>query len=210
MLDQNHPYHRYFLDELNKVADGLEELKKNGVVVFVNLFAEATGDWFWWGGKDPKDFIALYKKAHDHLVQTRLLDNLLFVYEPSSHHTTALDYYPGPAYADMIGISLFVDFDKELTKENIPNYAALRDLGKPMAISQWGPRRGCDQTKTVDQPPADNLKLLRGITTYFPEVVWWMNWNYAYAISSGQSSNYNETELLQHPWVINADEIRWR
>ena len=54
VLDQNHPYHRYFVDELDKVADGLEEFKKNGVVVFVNLFAETTGGWFWWAPKHRK------------------------------------------------------------------------------------------------------------------------------------------------------------
>ena len=59
VLDPNHPFHQYFLKELGKVADGLEELKDNGVVVFVNMFAEATGKWFWWGAKDPEDFISL-------------------------------------------------------------------------------------------------------------------------------------------------------
>ena len=106
------------------------------------MFAEATGSWFWWGGKDPRDFISLYRLAYDYLVNTRGLDNLLFVYEPSSQHITALDYYPGHNYADMIGISLFVDNTTELSYKSIPNYFALKSLGKPLALSQWGPRRG--------------------------------------------------------------------
>lgn len=210
IFDKDHPYHKSFFEELEKVADGLEELKQNGVVIFVNMFAEATGQWFWWGGKEPEDFITLYKVTYDYFVRTRKLDNLLFVYEPSSQHKTALDYYPGNEYVDMIGISLFVDYDKEIDSNTIPNYRALCNLGKPMSFSQWGPRRGSDQTRDKDQPPADNLKLMRGIQKYYPEIVWWMNWSYAYSISTKVNSNYNDTELLNHPWVINADEIDWR
>ncbi len=210
ILDSNHPYNKYFFNELDKVAEGLEELKNNGVVVFMNMYAEATGSWFWWGAKDPSDFIELYRRTYDYLVQVKKLDNLLFVYEPSSHHKTALDYYPGHNYVDIIGISLFVDYDEELSFSSIPNYHELKILGKPLALSQWGPRRGEDQTRTVDQPPGDNLKLIRGIINYYPEIVWWMNWCYAYSISTGENSNFNHSELLNHPWVINLDEIDWR
>ena len=210
ILDKNHPYNKYYFGELEKVADGLEILKKNGVVIFVNMFAEATGSWFWWGGNEPSEFKNLYKITFDYLVNQRGLDNLLFVYEPSSHHKTAMDYYPGDKYVDIIGISLFVDYDVELNDRMIPNYSELLSLGKPMALSQWGPRRGEDQTRSIDQPPADNMKLIRGITRYYPDIVWWMNWCYAYSISTSENSNYNDKELLNHPWVINLDEINWR
>ncbi len=210
VLNPDHSYHKYFLNELGKVADGLKELKNNGVVVFINMFAEATGNWFWWGGKERKDFISLYRTAYDYLVKVRGLDNLLFVYEPSSGHKTALQYYPGDEYVDIIGISLFVDYDKELDSLSIPNYQELKKKGKPIGLSQWGPRRGQDQTKTADQPPADNMKLIRGIQHCFPDVVWWMNWCYAYSISTEQNSNYNDSLLLSHPWVINRGEISWR
>jgi hypothetical protein len=210
VLDKDHPYHRHLFNELKVVADGLEELKEKGVVIFVNMYADATGRWFWWGGKDADDFIRLYRITYDYFVVERKLDNLLFVYEPSSQHTTALDYYPGKDVVDMIGISLFIDNDKELTPQSIPNYASLKALGKPMAFSQWGPRRGSDQTRGEDQPPADNLKLIRGIQKYFPEIVWWMNWNYAYSISTRENSNFNDTELLDHPWVVTLDEIAWK
>ena len=210
VLNPDHPYHKHFFNELSQVADGLEELKENGVVLFVNMFAEVTGSWFWWGGKDPKDFIAFYKATYDYLVHTRNLDNLLFVYEPSSQHKTAVDYYPGDEYVDVIGISLFVDWDKELTANSIPNYQELKEFGKPLAFSQWGPRRGADQTRTTDQPPADNMKLIRGIQNFFPDIVWWMNWSYAYSICTRENSNYNGLELLNHPWVINAGEMNWK
>lgn len=207
VLNPNHSYNKYFFDELDEVAAGLQELQKKGVVVFLNPFAEATANWFWWGGTDPADFIALYRSAHDYLVTKKGLDNLLFIYEPSCANTTALQYYPGDQYVDMIGFSLFVDYNREIDSSSIFNYQQLKKLGKPLAISQWGPRRGGDQTNAGDQPPGDNLKLIRGIQKCFPEIVWWMNWNYAYSICTESNSNSNGTGLLAHPWVINRDEI---
>jgi len=208
VLDSKHAYNKYFYAELDKVAVGLKELQQKGVVVFLNMFAEATANWFWWGGGKPADFIALFRNAHDYLVKTKGLTNLLFVYEPSCSDNLALQYYPGRKYVDMIGFSLFIDYDKLLDTSNIQYYQQLKKLGKPLAISQWGPRRGQDQTQSADQPPADNLKLIQGIQKYYPEIVWWMNWNYAYSICTPSKSNYNGKELLNNPWVINRDEIK--
>jgi len=208
VLNPSHINNKYFYNELDKVATGLQELQRKGVVVFLNPFAEATAKWFWWGGTNPVDFIALYRDAYDYLVTKKGLDNLIFIYEPSCSDTTALQYYPGDKYVDIIGFSLFVDYDREIDSLSILKYQQLKKLGKPLAISQWGPRRGADQTSSNDQPPADNLKLIKGIQRYFPEIVWWMNWNYAYSICTELNSNYNSVELLIHPWVINRDEIK--
>jgi hypothetical protein len=61
-----------------------------------------------------------------------------------------------------------------------------------------------------NQPPADSLKLIRGIQKYFPDIVRWMNWNYAYSIGTKFNSNYNSSVLLRDPWVINRDMIKVR
>lgn len=208
VLNQSHPHHTHFYNELDKVAIGLKDLQNKGVVVFLNPFAEATANWFWWGGNDPADFIALYRDTYEYLVNKKGLDNLIFIYEPSCSDTTALQYYPGDQYVDVIGFSLFVDYNQEMDSLSIKQYQQLKKLGKSMSISQWGPRRGSDQTRGKDQPPGDNLKLIRGIQRYYPEIVWWMHWNYAYSICTELNSNFNSVELLAHPWVINRDEIK--
>jgi mannan endo-1,4-beta-mannosidase len=210
VLSADHSFNSYFYKELDKVAKGLKELQKDSVVIFLNMFPEATANWFWWGGNDVQDFITLYRNAHDYLVTKKGLDNLIFIYEPCSYDTLALEYYPGNEYVDIIGFSLFVDYDKEIDSLSILSYQDLKKIGKPLAISQWGPRRGKDQTHSADQPPANNLKLIKGIQQYYPEIVWWMNWNYSYSIITEFNSNYNGSELLNHPWIINRDEIRFK
>jgi len=208
VLAGGHPYNRFFFSELDEIAAALETLQENGVVVFLNPFAEISADWFWWGG-DPEKSKALYRATFDYLVKTKHLNNLLFVFEPSSVNKNTSLYYPGKDYVDMVGISCFVSWNEELTPDKIPAYANLRDLGKPMALSQWGPRRGEDQVGK-DQPPGDNLKVLRGIETYFPGITWWMNWNVAYAISSVEHSNTHAAELLSDPRVANLEDLSWR
>ena len=136
VLNPTNTYNKYFYNELDKVADGLTELQKKGVVVFLNPFAEATANWFWWGGTNPADFIALYQSVHDYLVTKKGLDNLLFIYEPSCTDNLALQYYPGDKYVDIIGFSLFVDHDKELDASNIQNYQQLKKFGKPMGTEK--------------------------------------------------------------------------
>lgn len=210
VLQPGHAYNKHFFAELDQVAVGLQELQQKHVVVFINMFAEMTADWFWWGGQRPEKFKRLYQASFDYLTKRKGLNNLLFVFEPSAFHKTALDYYPGDKLVDMTGISIFVDNNEPLTRAKLPMYSALVNLGKPIAFSQWGPRRGSDQTGKLDQPPADNMKLLQAIKSDFPDIVWWMNWSQAYALASDTNSNLNAGVLLKDPWVINRDQLQWR
>ena len=209
VLDPQHEFHRFFFSELDEVAAALATLQDNGVVVFLNPFAEISANWFWWGGMDAEKSKALYRATFDYLVKIKHLNNLLFIFEPSSSHKTAALYYPGDEYVDMVGISCFISWNEELTPDKIPAYPQLRKFGKPLALSQWGPRRGLDQVGK-DQPPGDNMKLLRSVKRYFPEITWWMNWNMAYAICSPENSNTHAGELLGSPLVVNLEELSWR
>ena len=136
VLKKGHPYNTVFFKELGEVAAGLKELQRKRVVVFVNMFAEHTGKWFWWGAQETEKFKRLHRAAFTFLTETHGLDNLLFIYEPSGGHKTAVDYYPGDRYVDMIGISLFVNNTEELQAKHIPMYKRLVALGKPIALDR--------------------------------------------------------------------------
>src|SRR5690349_8829219 len=101
--------HRRWLKELDRVAEGLEQLKKAGVVVLWRPFHEMNGDWFWWNGKDPDTFIKLWRQMFDYFTTTKQLDNLLWVYSPN-HGKKTTDYYPGDRYVDIVGLDAYTDF----------------------------------------------------------------------------------------------------
>ncbi|MFX4093049.1 glycosyl hydrolase, partial [Streptococcus suis] len=70
---------------LSKIADGLTQLKNQGVTVLFRPLHEMNGEWFWWGltGYNQKDterislYKELYKKIYRYMTETRGLDNLL-------------------------------------------------------------------------------------------------------------------------------------
>lgn len=210
VLTPGDAFNRFYFAELDRVAAALAELRRAGVVVFLNPLAEIDCGWFWWSDPaSPGRSRRLYRATVEHLVRTRGLDNLLLVFEPSRVGADPAAYYPGDDCVDVVGISCFLPWDEELGPGAIPAYPVLRALGKPLALSQWGPRRGADQVGR-DEPPADNRKLIAGIRRHFPEIVWWMNWNFAYALAAPENGNTHARELLADPWVANRGDGDWR
>ena len=69
VLNPNHAYHRSFFRQLDGVATALEKLQDEGVVVFLNIFPEMSGTWFWWGGQNPELFKELYRTTFSYLVK---------------------------------------------------------------------------------------------------------------------------------------------
>ena len=81
--------HTRWMQELDLIAAGLQELKDAGVVVLWRPFHEMNGDWFWWGAKDPDTFIKVWQHMFDYFTKTKGLDNLLWVYSPNHGSKTA-------------------------------------------------------------------------------------------------------------------------
>ena len=109
LLATNTETHVRWMRELDRVADGLQELKEAGVVVLWRPFHEMNGGWFWWGGHDPETFIRLWREMFDYFSDAKGLDNLLWVYAPNHGNRTAA-YYPGDRYVDLVGLDAYTDF----------------------------------------------------------------------------------------------------
>ena len=77
LLATNTETHVRWLRELDQVAAGLQALKQAGVVVLWRPFHEMNGGWFWWGGKSPDSFVAVWRHMFDYFTRTKGLDNLL-------------------------------------------------------------------------------------------------------------------------------------
>jgi mannan endo-1,4-beta-mannosidase len=180
--------------ELDQLAEGLQQLKDAGVVVLWRPFHEMNGDWFWWNGKDPATFIQLWRQMFNYFTQTKGLDNLLWVYAPN-HGDNAAAYYPGDRYADLIGLDAYTDF---IDTNHIKGYAGMARIKKPFGFTEFGPHG-------PENPPGDYdyLRFIQGVQTNFPRTVFFMSWNARWSLAR----NTNTTELLNHPWIINREDL---
>jgi mannan endo-1,4-beta-mannosidase len=140
--------------------------------VYFRPFLELNGDWFWWGGHDPAQFITLWKQTHDYLVNTKGLTNLVWVYCINSGVKHYADYFPGTDYADVVAMD---EYPPGNASEDVAMYQAMLSLNEPMIFAEAG-----DANANVGLPAPftkDNSQMITTIKTYFPAVVAALIWS---------------------------------
>ena len=194
LLAEGTETHKAWMHELDQLAGGLQELKDAGVVVLWRPFHEMNGGWFWWGGHEPEKFIKVWRHMFDFFTKTKGLDNLLWVYGPNHGSKTAA-YYPGDAYADIVGLDAYTDF---VDPEHIKGYAEIAALPKPFGFTEFGPHG-------ASNPPGDYdyRRLLEGLQKHFPRTVFFHSWNERWSLAG----NHHAKELLDHPWSVNIEDL---
>jgi mannan endo-1,4-beta-mannosidase len=186
--------HQRWMQQLDLIATGLQELKEAGVVVLWRPFHEMNGGWFWWGAQNPETFKKVWQHMFNYYTQTKKFNHLLWVYGPNHGEKTAA-YYPGDAYADLVGLDAYTDY---VDKEHIKGYAEIAALNKPFGFSEYGPH---GPTK----PPGDYdyQRFLEGILKDFPATCYFMSWNGKWSLATNQ----NVKAMLSHPRVVNRDDL---
>jgi mannan endo-1,4-beta-mannosidase len=194
LLDSRSETHTSWMHQLDQLAAGLQELKEAGVVVIWRPFHEMNGDWFWWGGKPPADFVKVWRHMFDHFTKTKKLDNLLWAYGPN-HRANTGDYYPGNEYVDIVGFDVYTD---HIDPQHIKGYDALARLAKPFGFGEFGPHG-------AQNPPGDYdyRRFIDGVVKHFPRTTYFMSWNAKWSLASNQ----HVSELLEHPWIVNRDDL---
>jgi mannan endo-1,4-beta-mannosidase len=182
------------MQQLDLAAEGLLDLKTNGVVVLWRPFHEMNGGWFWWGAQNPETFIKVWRHMFDYYSKNKGLDNLLWVYGPN-HGQKIAAYYAGDKYVDLTGLDAYTDF---IDPEHIKGYQELIALKKPFGFSEFGP-------SGPQNPPGnyDYRRFIDGIQKNFPRTCWFMSWNAKWSLATNEFTK----ELLEHPWVVNRAEI---
>ncbi|MDD2763522.1 MAG: glycosyl hydrolase [Opitutaceae bacterium] len=186
--------HQQWMQELDELAAGLQELREAGVVVLWRPFHEMNGGWFWWGKKDPAIFIRVWRHMFDYFTKAKGLDNLLWVYAPNHGDHTA-DYYPGDGYVDVVGLDVYTDF---VDPEHVHGYAEVARLPKPFAFSEYSAR-----VPGKSPPPYDYRQFMPGLMANFPRAIYFMNWNAKWS----PANNQHAKELYNHPWVVNREDL---
>lgn len=179
--------------ELDALAAGLGLLRNQGVVVLWRPFHEMNGDWFWWGGRDPKAFTALWRHMFERFSKAGL-DNLLWVYSPDAKRAKVASYYPGPGYVDVVGLDAYATDLRTLPKQP---YAELLALGKPFGFTEWGPAGKAPKIERTD-----NLKSLAALKDRFPKAAFFVAWNGPW----GLHNHANLEAMLADPWLVSRKD----
>lgn len=189
------PIHDRWLKSLDEVATGLLELQQQGVVVVWRPLHEMNGAWFWWGAQEPADFIALWRHMFDYFTHTKKLHNLIWAWGPNHGQKSVELYYPGDAYADLIGLDAYTDHIKP---DKIVGFDRLARIKKPVGLTEFGPHGAAN-------PPGDYdfRRLLDGIEKNFPQLRHFLVWNEKW----NPASNRHAKEFYNDPRVITRDQL---
>jgi len=190
-----------YRNELDQVAGALQELRDAGVTVIWRPFHEMNGNFFWWGTNaynneqtNEADYKALWVDLYNTLRWDYGLDNLIWTYSvvPSeTWYAGVTAYYPGNEYVDLVGMDYYGN------QLEFPHYEELKSLGKPLVMSESGPREaGYGNWNMMEW--ADKLK---GKAAYFLQ---WHSWNGA---KVAIKDNKNASEMMNSEVVITRDEL---
>jgi beta-mannanase len=197
-------------DYIDRWADEAKAFGKPMVVVFAN---EMNGDWFPWSGiyyggsesvnesktkwRGPETF----KKAYRHVVdrvRTRGASNIKWMFH-TNNYSYPLDtwnfapaYYPGPDYADWLGLSVYGQQYKDEPLPDVPSLVdwpyremSTIDASKPIMIAEWAtgefPHSG-NKGEWIRQ----GLKLFR---TKYPRIKAAVYWHERWQNQDGSYSN---------------------
>jgi len=139
------------------IADGLQELKDQGIPVVLRPFAEFNSNKYYGPpSQQSADFVGLWQDVRNYYVNTRGLNNLIFCWEAWVLNRNAaqsvLDpWFPGPAQADIVSgayyftqgktyfdanHNLVLDSSDQVTQNALIAVAEKND--KPFGAAQWG------------------------------------------------------------------------
>lgn len=129
LLDPKTEAGQAYADQLRQIADGIEDLQKDDVVILYRPFHEWDGNWFWWGNMDLELARNLWKQMFNYFTQERGLHNIIWVYNGS------IDRYPGNDYVDINSYDFYTDSPGIAAAK----YKEMQGTGKPFAIGEFGP-----------------------------------------------------------------------
>ena len=104
--DTNSAEYKAMIVDIDVIAGYLKEFKDAEIPVIWRPLHEASGAWFWWGAAGPEPCKALWKLMFDRLVNFHGLNNLIWVWT-SDTKSSALNWYPGDEYVDIIGMDIY-------------------------------------------------------------------------------------------------------
>ena len=132
LFDETSPEHKAMIENWDKAAEALSELRDAGVPVLWRPFHEFDGGWFWWGKRGGDNFVKLWQMMHDRFTNEFGLDNLIWVLGYSGDVKDG--WYPGDEYCDVIGSDTYDNSTHKRAYDRLEKM----NTGKPIAFHECG------------------------------------------------------------------------
>jgi mannan endo-1,4-beta-mannosidase len=187
--------------DLDKAAVQLQRLKELDIPVLWRPLHEASGGWFWWGAGGSAAYKALWEYMYDYLVNTKGLNNLVWVW--NGQHK---DWFPNPATVDIAGYDPYHD-------ERPQDYSSQAAIfARTLEMVPAG-NRIIAMTENGAIPDPDECKADNAMWS------WFMTWNDRYGSTQGEThqdnfwtGNHHNTaghknHVYKHNLVITLDEL---
>ncbi len=188
--DTNSEEYQAMITDIDAIAGYLKQFKEAGIPILWRPLHEAAGAWFWWGAKGAGPCKTLWKLMFDRLVHHHGLNNLIWVWT-SDASDTALDWYPGDEYVDIIGMDIYpgenqhgsqyIAFDK---------VKSLYEGRKIVTLSECG-----------------SIPSIESMFEYGDTWSWFMPWNGDYTRSDSHNGATYFSSLLTNEKVITRDKM---
>ena len=190
--NRNMDVYNDFREDLERCADILEELDRNGVTVIHRMFVEMNNPYFknWYSINDEgyQHFINIWKQTVDYFTEERGLDNVLYAFCPVGNMSSYRYYWPGEEYVDIVSPTLYPNGQYggpysmgQISTDLYEEYLA---YGKPFGFSELGATPNYNE-------PGDFGIIAQGLREKFPKACWVNIWA--------------DTEGFFYPKNINAD-----
>jgi mannan endo-1,4-beta-mannosidase len=190
MNDDTSEEYELIIRDIDVIAVQLKRLQAENIPVLWRPLHEADGTWFWWGSKGPEACKWLWRLMFDRLVNHHELNNLIWVWT-SSDKASALDWYPGNEYVDMIGADVYLNAGNYSSSFSMfDNLVTLFEGRKIIALSEVG---------TIPEP-ADLLA--EGAAWS-----WFATWSGDFITDGNWNSTSHVSTVFKHNYVITLDEL---
>ncbi|WP_283843580.1 glycosyl hydrolase [Kitasatospora humi] len=189
---------------LDQVAAGLQQLAAQNVPVLFRPLHEMNSTYqqaFWWSGQQHADFVAVWRNMYTYLTQSKGLHNLIWVYSALCDTPDPAGYYPGAAYADVVGLDCYAS-DPAAAQ----GYDALTALGKPFAFAEIGaPTDNNLNPPAADKNTFDFGQWATAIHHRYPATTYFLSWNDSWGLADQTPAG--ATALMNDPWTVNLGNV---
>lgn len=190
MNDETSDEYELILRDIDAIAMQLEKLHQANVPVLWRPLHEAEGGWFWWGAYGPEACVWLWHLMYDRLTNHHELNNLIWVWT-GTNSESALDWYPGDDYVDIIGADIYLE-DKNYSAgfSFFDDLAGVHEGRKLLTMSESG---------TIPDPDALDEEAARW--SYF------CIWSGSFIMNGTTNEASHIDKVYNHEYVITYDEL---